>query len=293
MKYMGEWQKLGTYSESRLKRSNNNSKKVIGGTLIALSLILFIGSIIFPSFSVFAFFRGALGIVLYPTLILFTLVGVALVSSLRFTMQAKNVVYLSLLAFFIVALFHVIFTTSSLKQLEPVSFADYGNYIKTCYSTSTSITVGGGLFAVLTYPFVTLLGIAGSYVLFALGAVVFCSLTIDYYINLKNYNAIYTSRATRQYGEQAAAYKMSSDTIGANLSTLSGSTDLVPSKVKDEDYVGYINYEEKQQKPYDADDFNTLCGLLAGYACFLSGVSYRSAYSDKLLSEYKKIKENS
>lgn len=41
------------------------------------------------------------------------------------------------------------------------------------------------------------------------------------------------------------------------------------------------------------DDFNTLCGLLAGYACFLSGVSYRSAYSDKLLSEYKKIKENS
>ncbi len=39
-------------------------------------------------------------------------------------------------------------------------------------------------------------------------------------------------------------------------------------------------------------DYKTLCGLLAGYSCFLSGVSYKSAYSDKLIAEYKKIKES-
>lgn len=38
-------------------------------------------------------------------------------------------------------------------------------------------------------------------------------------------------------------------------------------------------------------DYKTLCGLLAGYSCFLSGVSYKSVYSDKLMAEYKKIKE--
>lgn len=40
------------------------------------------------------------------------------------------------------------------------------------------------------------------------------------------------------------------------------------------------------------NDYKTLCGLLAGYSCFLSGVSYRSAFSDKLMLEYRKIKEN-
>ena len=251
-------QKLGTYSESRQRKSNNNSKKITGYVLLSVSTILFLGALVLPSFVVFEFLRGILGVVLYPTLLLLLLVGIALVSARRFTMQAKNVVYLSLLAFFVIALFHTIFTSSLLKTLEPVSFADYGAYIKECSNASTSITVGGGLFAVLTYPFVVVLGIVGSYVLFALGAVILCALTIDYYINLANHNALYTSRATRQYGEQASAYKMSSDSIGANLSTLSGATDLVPNKVKDEEYTGYFNYEEKQNKSYDADDFNTL-----------------------------------
>ena len=90
------------------------------------SILLFAGSLVFPSFVVFSFFRGAFGIVLYPILLLTLLVGVAHVLSLRFTMQAKNIVYLSLLSFFVIALFHAIFTTSILKTLEPVSFKDYG-----------------------------------------------------------------------------------------------------------------------------------------------------------------------
>lgn len=155
------------------------TKKAVGITMLVLSVLVFLLSCI-PSFlNIGKFFQGVFGILIYPLCLLTALIGVALIMGLRYTFDKKYTAYLLVAAVCILMLLHTIFTSGILYD-KYTAFKNFGEYLKACYYMESGITVGGVLFGLLVFLIRGIIGLGGTYALFAILATLFVGLTIDY-----------------------------------------------------------------------------------------------------------------
>ena len=172
-----------------MKKPHKNSSKIgakkLSGICMLVLGVLFFVLCIFPSFlGIGRFFQALFGVMAYPLFLLVTLVGLAFMMNMSYSFNKKFTSYLVVSLLSILCLLHTIFTSNVLLE-KFTNFSQFGEYLAHCYHLSGGITVGGASLGILVYFFRALIGLGGTYVLFAVLATVFVGLVIDYLIYSK------------------------------------------------------------------------------------------------------------
>ena len=250
-----------SYNSRRNKKQKNFWGLIPSGIALVLVLLTF-----FDFATPFSnFILGIFGVLFYPIMLLVFLVGLAVCMNLRFSMSAKNITYLIITFVSLSLILHSAFLGSFAKE-QGLKMTNYFNCICSVASFESGLTVGGALLTIFAYPFMCLLGVVGSSIVFAIVFCVFTCLTIDYYVNAKRaYDNAYSTRIRdRNSNIDPNAYIASKDSIGNSLSNLNKTSDVVPLKSEDEDYVGYLKPNEKIVNPYLTDEYGSVLSTETG-----------------------------
>ena len=165
----------------KINRRNSDARKTVGTFMLFLGVIVFI-CCCFPSFlNIGNFFKGVFGLIIYPLCLLTSLIGLALLMKLKYSVKKKYMFYLSVSLISLICLLHAIFTTNLIYD-KLTNFNQMGEYLKICYNLNKGITVGGLLTGIPVYLVRAILGVVGTYAFFGIFATVFVGLTIDYLI---------------------------------------------------------------------------------------------------------------
>ncbi|MBR2908924.1 MAG: DUF87 domain-containing protein [Clostridia bacterium] len=162
-----------------------SAKKIVGICLLVFSILSFILCCV-PSFlNIGAFFQGVFGVLAYPLFLLLTLVGIALIMDLSYTLNKKYAFYLTVSIICVLGLFHTIFTTKYALYDNMTKYADMKRYLSYCYQMTNGITVGGVVLGILVFAIRGLIGLIGTYAFFSVFGTIFIGLTIDFLIHHK------------------------------------------------------------------------------------------------------------
>lgn len=273
---------MGLYYKSSGKKNTNVASYILMGLPVVVLLIL-----ILPFLKpVQTIIYGVFGLAVYLGMILMFLIGLAKFAGRRFYMSAKNIVYVALSAFFVLALLHAAFFGGVADQIGGIRMSNYGAALKAVVTGSAGVTVGGVILTAVIYPILSLLGLVGSSLTFGILAVVALGLTVDYYVNLK---ALYDRSRVRRETYKNSTPLPSTDTIEGSLSMLSNASDVVPKKLDSVDYDSY--YENRadlseepevdtnsivETEPSVVDDFNNR---------FFGNIQTSSDYEDNLSND--------
>ncbi len=231
---------MGIYYKEKSKPKVNK----LGVTLISVALLLFV-ILVLPIFNGFTrFIYGIFGLAIYLDISLALLFGIGLVSGRSFYMSKKQIVYLTLTCISVLCLLNCAFFGSVVNSAFGVRFKDFGKNLATIIS-GKSLTVGGVLFSILTYPFLATLGTVGASLTFGIVSVIFIGLTVDYYLNLKS---LYRHERNRRDVYKNNTSLPSSDTIEGNLMKYSNTSDIVPKKVDSKEYDTYYSGKDDNDK---------------------------------------------
>ncbi len=162
---------------SPLKNKKDSSlKKKIAIVLIVISSIgyfaLFTNLIGFLKY----FLLGTFGVFAYPLFFGGYAISFMLFKDKQFVMPKKFIVYICLFAFSLLAIFHIAFSSY-------IPLTSYGAYLSETYN---SLSVGGVLLSLITYPVVLAVQFFGAYVLFGILLVFSAYKLIDFFILNKN-----------------------------------------------------------------------------------------------------------
>jgi len=161
-----------------------NAGKIAGVCLLVSSILIFI-LCCFPDFlNLGRFFQGLFGILIYPLCLLTALVGTALIMGLKYTLDKKYSFLLTMSLMTLLGLAHILFTVTVLKD-QTTTMQQFGDYISICYNMTNGITVGGIALGWLVYLLRGLIGLGLTIIVFAILAVIFIALFIDYIIYSK------------------------------------------------------------------------------------------------------------
>lgn len=152
------------------------TKRILGVSLIAFALIFFALTVI-PNFALTSVALGVFGIAWYAILLLLILIGVGMSMNLKYVYSAKFTTYLVFAVFSVLALLHTIFSTQTLSSMQ--GFASYKDYLSTCYSLSSGITVGGAFLGVFVYFFRAIFGMVGVYCVYVMMSAIFVGIVLD------------------------------------------------------------------------------------------------------------------
>ncbi|MGN1259039.1 MAG: DNA translocase FtsK [Christensenellales bacterium] len=247
--------------------SNRKNRKAIKWQWLILTCVCFILVVVAScTFSkpVGTFLFGLFGILLYPISLILALIGVAKCLRFKFSRQGKNVVYLCFVFGSLALLLHIAFLGNYIKVVG-AKIGNYFDFLGKVLSGESGLTIGGAILTLISYPFVSLLGVVGASIFFAILLTIFTSLTIDYYINLKKYYDFTNSpRINSRDVPGPNAYTTSSDSIANSINTLNGPTEVVPTKNNEEDYIGLLKPDEKIENPYITDEYDSLISTKTG-----------------------------
>ena len=127
-----------------------------------------------------SFFLGAIGLSVYPLLLVGFCVGGLLLSGKRYVV-AKNYVFCLIgLYFVLLCVFQTIFTD--------LTSASIGQYLSDVYAQK--ITPGGVVAGLFAYGISALVNFAGALIIFAILALVCVAFMVDYHLKLKDYNKL-------------------------------------------------------------------------------------------------------
>lgn len=164
-------------------------KKQVALSLIILCSALFILTTFEFVYPIKAFMLGTFGIMLYPLLLLTILFCSAIVAGRKFIYSVKYVVYLFLCFFFIMCVFHIIFTGFSGQDLS------YGEYLKSCFNSI--YTPGGVLLGVFTYPVTNLLHVIAGIVVYCIAFVISLYFVLSYLDSVKQDKKVVVDNAVK------------------------------------------------------------------------------------------------
>lgn len=216
---------MGLYYTSK----KHNNHKNAGITLVSISSVLLVVMILPFLKAVSGFIYGIMGLTIFPCLIITFLIGLALMSGRTFSMSAKNLTYLILSFCTLVLVLHTMFLTRAINAYGSVKISKFFDFWCKIINGSLGITVGGALFTLVSYPFISLLGVVGATIIFTIALTVFIGLTVDYYINLKSFYD--KSRMRREHITRDLVDKIPTDTISESLNNNLTSADVsVPKK---------------------------------------------------------------
>ncbi len=162
---------------SPLKNKPKNSvKKRIAIILIIISSIGYFA--LFSGFLGFLkhFLLGFFGVFAYPLFFGGYALSYMLFKDKKFVMPKKFIVYISLLAFSLLSILHLAFSGG-------LSLSSYGTYLSQTYN---SLSAGGLLISLFTYPLVKLIQYFGAYVVFSILLIFSAYKILDYFIINKN-----------------------------------------------------------------------------------------------------------
>ena len=173
---------MGNYEQNRANKKHEYQKsRIIGATLIAISVFMLLFTTTNLLMFIKSFFLGTFGIICYPVFAYMFLFGLAFLSGRRFVMSKKYLLYILTAFMCIMAIFHIMFT----QRLDNTSF---GNYLSDVYYAM--YTPGGVLLGIFTYPVTSLLNHVAGYVLYAIILSVVIALIIDYLYAFKQFNKL-------------------------------------------------------------------------------------------------------
>lgn len=236
---------MGIYFKQKSKKKNSTST-------IILSLVLVILMLLLLPFTkpVGTFIYGIFGVAIYFYLTFAVLVAIAIKLGRKFYMSVKNIIYLSLSFLFLACLLHASFFGSVVNFVGDHKLSSFGDIIKCVVNGDAGLTVGGLVVTLVSYPFISLLGVVGASLMFGIFTVIFVGLTIDYYINLKSF---YDKQRVRRQSYINSESLPSSDTIEGNLAMVGMTSDIAPKKIDNTDYEAYFNHEIEEQNEFEGD----------------------------------------
>lgn len=163
--------------EVKKEKKEFKYKKQVALTLIILCSALFIFTTFEFVYPIKAFLLGTFGVMLYPILLLTILFCSAIMANRKFVYSVKYIVYLFLCFFFIMCVFHIIFTGFSGQDLS------YGEYLVSCFKSV--YTPGGLLLGVFTYPVTNLLHAIAGIVVYGIAFVISLYFVLSYLDSIK------------------------------------------------------------------------------------------------------------
>ncbi len=168
-----------------------------GIALLVLSLLLLV--CVATNFLPFihSFLLGALGVSVYPLLLVGVVVSVLLIRGKKYVVRKTYLFSLIGLYFILLCVLQTLLT-----DLSP---ANFGEYLAGVYSAK--ITPGGVLAGIFAYGISALVNFAGALIVFGICAVVCIAFMIDYYLKLKDYNKI-NARAISYPVQHSSAEKV-------------------------------------------------------------------------------------
>lgn len=164
-------------NSQKFRNSKGSKNKIIGTTIMIVCSVVFL--ILFTSFLPFlkSFLLGLMGLFAYPFFLIAFSVGIAFVNNKRYLMPKKYIVYLSIIIFCVLALLTVIiFGKPNVEYFDYVSLSYEQKY-----------TPGGVIVGFLVAPFLYLLDIAGTIIVFSVVLVIFIALVVDFLNSVKIY----------------------------------------------------------------------------------------------------------
>ena len=188
-------------------QSNTSTSKAIGGTIIGVSIAVFLCSVLpFLRQTVGYFFLGLVGYSLYPLCLFGVFLGVILCSNKVYNFDKKYATYLGFALFFFFALLHTILSTYILNTCEGI--AQLPNYISCLYDSANYPSVGGCILGLFVYLVFSLLGVAGSYVAWGIATCIFVGLAIDAGITQNQYKKkiMFTSKVKDEHVDTTSNY---------------------------------------------------------------------------------------
>ncbi|MBQ3214049.1 MAG: hypothetical protein IJB10_03505 [Clostridia bacterium] len=163
--------------EVKKEKKEFKYKKQVALSLIILCSALFIFTTFEFVYPIKAFLLGTFGVMLYPILLLTILFCSAIMANRKFVYSVKYIVYLFLCFFFIMCVFHIIFTGFSGQDLS------YGEYLVSCFKSV--YTPGGLLLGVFTYPVTNLLHAIAGIVVYGIAFVISLYFVLSYLDSIK------------------------------------------------------------------------------------------------------------
>ena len=163
--------------EVKKEKKEFRYKKQVALSLIILCSALFILTTFEFVYPIKAFMLGTFGVMLYPLLLITILFCSAIMAGRKFVYSVRYVVYLFLCFFFIMCVFHIIFTGFSGQDLS------YGEYLVSCFKSV--YTPGGLLLGVFTYPVTNLLHAIAGIVVYGIAFVISLYFVLSYLDSIK------------------------------------------------------------------------------------------------------------
>ncbi len=179
-------------NQNRAKRAKYPKHKVIGITLICVSLFMLLFTTTNLLYFIKSFFLGTFGIICYPIFAFMFLFGLAFFSGRKFVMTKKYLIYLICAFLCVMAIFHIIFTRG-------LDNSNYGKYLADCYDAK--FTPGGLILGLFTFPVTSLLNHVAGYVLYGIILSVIIALIIDYLYAFKQFSKL--SEINTPYKEES------------------------------------------------------------------------------------------
>ncbi|MEG1581800.1 MAG: DNA translocase FtsK [Clostridia bacterium] len=169
--------------------NNSNSKnvvlKIIGISMMLVSLTFIILSLI-PACKPFTnFFVGILGLIMYPLCVVLFLIGAIFISNKTYSIDIKYASFLLIAFISFLALLHTIISAPLLNQYD--SIKQFGAYLSSCYTLTPNITIGGVVMGIPVFFIKAILGTAGTIVTFSISTCVFVGLAIDSALQANKY----------------------------------------------------------------------------------------------------------
>lgn len=163
-----------------MNKTVSKGKFITSIVLMAVSGLIFL-LCCFPNFlGIGYFFQGLFGIMVFPLMILLFLVGLALLTNMKYTFSGKYTAFLIIAVLSMVCLLHTIFTSQTLNSYTALSSMQ--DYLATLMHLDHGISVGGAIIGALVFPIKTIVGTVGAYVFYVIIATIFSGLVIDFII---------------------------------------------------------------------------------------------------------------
>ena len=156
--------------EIKEQKNKKSYAKQIGWTLVGLAFVLLVLTTFEFVYPIKAFMLGTFGIMLYPILVFSLIFGAGLISSRKFVYSARYILYLFLCFFFLMCVFHIIFTSFSGQDFS---------YFNSVY------TPGGLIIGVFTFPVTSLLHEIAGIVIYAIAFIISLYFVLSYLDSIK------------------------------------------------------------------------------------------------------------
>ncbi len=246
-------------------KSRKKAKKPKWQGFLTASLFAILGLITFFNFaSNFTnIILGIFGLIFYPLIVLGILISLGVALNMKYSMSAKNLTYLIMVAISLELLLHTAFVARFASETG-VRISHYFDFLGSVATFESGLTVGGLIASIITYPIMCLLSSVGACIFFAIMLTVFVALSVDYYLIASKFEVVSkvkTKAVRNESGDYNQVY--TNDTIGSTISNSKFANETSINSARQAYFDASESEEDEngnKEEPYTfnsyGDDFN-------------------------------------